>query len=62
MLDDFYIAGVDATSTRYREASLFGADGVVIKFRRILLRLNTIYEWLRATALAFAPLIPVCAS
>ena len=41
---------------------LYGADGVVIKFHRILLRLNTTYYWLRAIALAFAPLIPVCAS
>src|SRR5215831_4861372 len=37
-------AGVDATSIKYREVSrslLYGADGVVIKFDRILLRLNT---------------------
>jgi hypothetical protein len=33
--------GVDATSTKYRKASLYGADGVGIKFHRILLRLNT---------------------
>src|SRR5215831_15379593 len=37
---------------------LYGADGVVIKFHRILLRLNTTYYWLRAIALAFAPLMP----
>jgi hypothetical protein len=35
VLDDFYIAGVDATSIKYRASLLFGADGVVIKFQQI---------------------------
>jgi len=33
-LDIFYMAGVDATSIKYREASFCGADGVVIQFRQ----------------------------
>jgi len=34
-LDSFYIAGVDARSTRFREASLVRADGVVRSNHRL---------------------------
>ena len=54
--------GYDLLPLRGFNWSIFsGADGVVNQFCGILLRLSSTYYWLRAIALAFAPLIPICA-
>ena len=41
---------------------LLSEEGVVSKFQQKLLVIDHHHYWLRAIALAFAPLIPVCAS
>src|SRR5690242_12147039 len=45
-----------------REATSNGAAGVVMQFRRNFIEVDHHHYWLRAIALAFAPLIPVCAA